>query len=71
MDFKQQREFIKNNKKLDIKNFNKISEITNMIDFINKEREENIDKEADEAIHSISQFLAKQATQRTFLLGKK
>ena len=71
MDFKAKREYIKNNKKIEIEHFDNVKEITSMIDFINKEAEENNKKRADEEIGSISRFLADHITKKIYFMGNK
>jgi len=68
MNFSEQKEYIKANKKIDISKFDKVSEITNMIDFLNNERETKANKRADEDIHSISELLARMMTRKIFIL---
>jgi len=70
MNFDEQKEYIKNNKKIDISKFDRISEVTNMIDFLNAEKKEKADKRAEEDIHSISQFLEAIEKRKTFILKK-
>lgn len=70
MNFKEQLDYIKNNKKIDIRKFNKVTDITNAIDFMNREVEKNIESKADKDIESISKFLVREMTQKIFILGK-
>ena len=70
MNFDQQKKYIQNNKKIEMARFNKVSDITQMIDFLNKEVEDKSEKRADDEIHSISQFLAKLQTSKSIRMGK-
>lgn len=70
MNFQEQKEYIKNNRKIDISKFDRVSEITNMVDFLNKEIEEKGQKRADEDIHSLTQFLERIQNRTTFILKK-
>jgi len=70
MNFQETKEYVKNNKKLDASKFDKASEITMMIDYLNNEIKEKAEKRADEDIHSISQFLARIQDRTTFILKK-
>ena len=71
MDFKEKKEYIKKNKKIEIRHFDKVSEITNMIDLLNKEAEESSKRRADEEVSSISRFLADSQTRKIFFMGRK
>ena len=41
---KEQKEYIQKNKKIDGHKFNKVSDITNMIDLLNNEREKEMEE---------------------------
>lgn len=71
MDFKTKKEYIKSHKKIDMEHFNTVGEVTNLIDFINKEIEDKKDKVASDEIHSISQFLARCANRKMFYIKGK
>jgi len=71
VDFKEKKEYIKKNKKIEIRHFDKVSEITNMIDLLNKEAEESSKRRADEEVSSISRFLADSQTRKIFFMGRK
>jgi len=70
MDFKEKKEYIKANKKIDIKHFDSVKEVVNMIDFLNKEIEDKVEQRKDEDIHSISQLLERIQTRRNIFLKK-
>ena len=71
MDFKQTHDYVKNNKKLDINKFDKVSDITNMIDYLNEERTKEIEKDTDRDVHEISKFLVDIMTRKSFVIRKK
>ena len=56
MTFDEQKEYIKANKKIDMKHFNKVSDVTQMIDFLNKEVEEKSEKNAAREINAITEY---------------
>lgn len=70
MNFNEQKEYIKAHNKIDIAKFDRIQEVTNMIDYLNNEISQKAEKRADEDIHSISQFLEKIQNRTTFILKK-
>ena len=70
MDFKEKKEYILKNRTLDIQKFGSVKEVTQMVDFINQEREQKAEKWADNEIHEVSKFLAKTMNQKLFFLGK-
>jgi hypothetical protein len=70
MDFKEKKEYVKANKKIDIKHFDSVKEVTNMIDFLNNEREKKTNERAEEDIHSISELLARIEKRKIFILKK-
>jgi len=71
MDFKEQKEYIKENRKIDMNKFNRVSDITNMVDFINNEVERKNNDRADNEIHEISKFLARTIGRKMFFLKGK
>ena len=71
MNFKEQKEYIKKNKKIDGHRFNKATEITTMIDFLNEEKRVKEEKWAEDETHEISKFLAGILTRKTFILNRK
>jgi hypothetical protein len=71
MNFKEQREYIEKNKRIDGHKFDKATDITMMIDFLNNERERKMNENAEEEIHSISQFIARMMTRKIILLKGK
>jgi len=70
MDFTEKKEYVKANKKIDIKHFDSVKEIVNMIDFLNKEIEDKAEQRKDEDIHSITQLLERIQTRRNIFLKK-
>ena len=54
-----------------MKHFNKVSEITDMIDFLNKENEERRKKAGEKEINSISTFLARNLHKSIFFMKDK
>lgn len=71
MTFEEKKEYVKTNKKLDIVKFDSVKEVVNMIDLLNKEIDDKKEKNSQEDIHSISQFLIKSANRKMFYLGEK
>ncbi len=70
MTFDEQRDYIEKNRKVDMKHFNRVSDITMMIDLLNKNREEQINKHAEGEVHEISKFLASIMNRKMFLMGR-
>jgi len=64
--FEEQKEYIEKNKKIDMSKFNRVTEITQMIDFLNQEREGKMNKFAEREIHEISKFLARITGRKIF-----
>jgi hypothetical protein len=58
VDFKSQKKYIEEVREIDISKFNTVKEITQMIDFLNKEKEKNSNKHMDNEINAISKYYA-------------
>jgi hypothetical protein len=72
VDFKTTKEYVEQNSKLDVSKFNKVTDITQMIDFLNNERTRKVEEDGKRDILEISKFLVRIATQKSiFLDGKK
>ena len=71
MNFSDTKEYIKKNKKIDGHKFNKATDITNMIDFLNNETEQKADEKAGNDVREISKFLVNLLTRKTILLKDK
>jgi hypothetical protein len=71
VNFKEKISYIKNNKKLDISKFDKVSEITNAIDFINNARDKELHDNVDNEVHEISKFLANIMFRKSFHIKNK
>ena len=69
MNFDDTRKYIETCDKIDGHKFNKITDVTNMIDFLNKENEKKSEKYFNNEIHEISKFLVRTLTNKTFILG--
>jgi len=59
MTFEESVEYVKQNKKVDGTKFDKASDITKIIDFLNQQRDEQKDKDNERDIVEISKFLAR------------
>lgn len=70
MNFSELKSYVKENRKVDISKLNNIKDLTNMIDFLNKEIDEKKKDRADEEIHSLTQFLERIQNRTTFILKK-
>ena len=71
MDFKETQDYINNNKRIDISKFNKISDITNAIDFYNNEVDRKKKEHGDNEVHEISKLLARIMSRKMFFFGDK
>lgn len=70
MNFKNTKEYVKGTSTLDGFKFNTVKDLTNMIDLLNKETEKANQVDADKELHSISEFVVRSLTEKTFILGK-
>jgi len=69
MTFEETKEYVEKNSKLDMTKFNRITDITKMLDFLNNEREGNMEKKAEREISEISKFLARITGRTMFFLN--
>jgi hypothetical protein len=70
MDFREKKEYIKRNKKIELRHFDSVKEVLNLVDLLNNEVEQKADKRAEEDIHSISELLARIEKRKIFILKK-
>jgi len=70
MNFEETYKYVKNNKRLDISKFNKVSDITNMIDYINNEEQRKKDARFDEDVAQMAKELVNNAGKEYFFLSK-
>jgi len=71
MTFKEQKEYIEKHKKIDMRHFRNVTEITQMLDFLNQQREDKLNQHAEREITEISKFLANIQGRKMFFLGNK
>jgi hypothetical protein len=70
MNFAEKKEYIKRNKKIELRHFDSVKEVLNLVDLLNNEVTQKADKRAEEDIHSISEFLARMEQRKIFILKK-
>lgn len=72
MEFNEQLEYVRSVRKADMNKFNKVTDITHIVDFHNQMVEAERDAWAEDQIHEISKFLARIQNRKTFVFkGKK
>jgi len=67
MNFKDAKEYIKTNNSIDGFKFEKVTDLTNMLDLLNKEVEEKGLKETEGDVREISKFLVRSLTTKIFI----
>ena len=71
MTFDEKLEYVRKNKKIDPAKFDRVTDITNLIDFHNNSIKKKADDWAENEILEISKFLVKSMTAKTFIMGKR
>ena len=71
MKFEDELEYVRTNRQIDGHKFNNATDIGNMIDFHNQQREKKSENYAGNEIHEISKFLARTLYRKSFIGGKK
>ena len=69
MNFQESKEYVKRNSEIDVTKFNSVIEFTGMLDLLNKEIEDKRAEDHAKDIHSVSNYLLRSLTTKTFIIG--
>ena len=69
MEFSELKKYAKANKKWNIEKFNNAKEVCKMIDFLNQEREQELEKELGDRAKDVSKWFVNNMNKTYFFLN--